>query len=67
MYEAVYMGMTVVVMCLVTVFRISSIKGNGYGSFLVAAFSIIKYVHIFNLPLFLGIIMGDNHVVSSTY
>jgi hypothetical protein len=42
-------------------------KGNGYESFFVVAFSFLKSIQIFSLP-FLGIItMGDNHVTSSTY
>jgi hypothetical protein len=46
-------------------FRISFIKGNGYETFLVVAFNILKFVHIFNLPLFIGTtIMGVNNVAS---
>jgi hypothetical protein len=43
-------------------------KGNGYGSYFVASFYFLKSIRILNLPFFLGtIIMGDNHVASSTY
>jgi len=51
-----------------TVFNTSYVKGNGYGTFFVAAFSFLKSILILNLPFFLGTtIMGDNHVTSSTY
>ncbi len=47
----------------IIVFRTSSIKGNGIGSFFVVAFRFLKFVHIRSFPLFLGILtMGDNHV-----
>jgi len=47
-------------------FKISYVKGNGYGSFFVATFSFLKSIQIVNFPLFLDIItMGDNHVASS--
>jgi hypothetical protein len=49
------------------VFKISFIKGNGYGSFIVATFGFLKSIQIFNLPFLLGITtMGDNYVASST-
>ncbi len=49
------------------VFNISSVKGNGYGSFFVVIFRFLKSIQIFNLPFFLGTItMVDNHVVFST-
>ncbi len=49
-----------------TMFNISSMKGNGYGSFFVDTFGFLKSIHIFSLPFFLGtIIMSDNHVASS--
>ncbi len=42
-------------------------KGNGYGSFFAVTFSFLKFIQIFGLSFFLGIItMGDNHVASST-
>jgi hypothetical protein len=48
-------------------FRTSSIKDYGYGSFFVVAFSFLKSIQILNFPFFLGInTMGDNHVASST-
>ncbi len=48
-------------------FRISSVKGNGYGSFFVATFSFLKSIQIFSSPFFLGTItMGDNNVTSYT-
>jgi len=38
-------------------------KGSGYGSLFVAAFSFLKSIQIFNLPFFLGTTtMGDDHV-----
>jgi hypothetical protein len=41
-------------------------KGYGYASFFVVAFSSLKSTKILSLPFFLGIItMGDNHVASS--
>jgi hypothetical protein len=47
-----------------TMFNISFVKGNGYGSFFVATYGFLKSIHIFSLPFFLGTtIMGDNHVV----
>jgi hypothetical protein len=47
-------------------FKTSSVKCNGYGSFFVATFSFMKSIQIFNFPFFLGITtMGDNHVASS--
>ncbi len=46
--------------------NISSVKGNGYGSFFVAAFNFLKSIQIVSLPFFFGTItMGDNHVASS--
>jgi hypothetical protein len=49
----------------VIVFNTSSMKSNGYGSFFVATFSVLKSIQILNLPFFLGTItMGDNHVTS---
>ncbi len=49
-------------------FNTSFVKGNGYGSFFVAAFSFLKSIQIFSLPFFFGTtIVGDNHVISSTY
>ncbi len=51
----------------IIVFKTSFVKGNGYGSFFVAAFSFQKSIQILSLPFFLGTItMGDNHVASST-
>ncbi len=48
-------------------FNTSSMKGNGYGIFFVAAFSFLKFIQVFNLPFFLGTTtMGDNHVASFT-
>jgi hypothetical protein len=52
---------------LTIVFNISSVKGNGYGSFFVVAFSFLKSIHIQSFQFFLGTTtMGDNHVTSST-
>ncbi len=51
----------------VIVFNTSYVKGNGYESFFVAAFSFLKSILILSLPFFLGTTtIGDNHVVSST-
>jgi len=48
-------------------FNTSYVKGNGYGSFFVAAFSFLKSIQIHSLPFFLGTTtMGDNHVISFT-
>ncbi len=45
----------------------SSIKGNGYGSFLVAALSFLKSTQILSFPFFLSTTtIGDNQVASST-
>ncbi len=47
-------------------FNIPYVKGNGYGSFFMVAFSFLKSIQILSLPFFLGITtMGDNHVASS--
>ncbi len=52
---------------LAVVFNTSYVKGNGYGSFFVVAFSFLKSIQIFSSPFFLGTItMGDNNVASST-
>jgi hypothetical protein len=41
-------------------------KGDGYGSFFMVAFSFPKSIQIFSLQFFLGTTtMGDNHVTSS--
>jgi len=49
------------------VFNTSFLKGNGYGSFFVVAFSFLKPIQILSLPFLLGTItMGENHVTSST-
>ncbi len=46
-------------------FNILFVKGNGYGSFFLAAFNFLRYIQIFNLPFFFGTTtMGDNHVAS---
>jgi hypothetical protein len=43
------------------------LKGNGYGSFFVISFGFLKSIQILSLRFFLGtIMMGDNHVPSST-
>jgi hypothetical protein len=42
----------------------SSIKGNGYGSFLVAALSFLKSTQIFNFLFFLGTIIIDDSQVA---
>ncbi len=44
----------------------SSVKGNGYGSFLVATLSFLKSTQILSFPFFLSIITtGDSQVASS--
>jgi hypothetical protein len=44
----------------------SSIKGNGYGSFLVVALSFLMSTQILNFPFFPGTtIIGDSQVASS--
>jgi hypothetical protein len=46
-------------------FSISSMKGNGHGSFFVVTFSFMKSIQILNLPFFLSTTTkGDNHITS---
>ncbi len=45
----------------------SLVKGNMYGSFLVATLSFLKSTQIMSFPFFLGITtIGDSQVASST-
>jgi hypothetical protein len=44
----------------------SSIKGNGYGSFLIVTLNFLKFTQIHNLPFFWGITtIGNNQVTAS--
>jgi len=45
----------------------SFVKGNGYGSSLIATLNFLKYTQIMNFPFFLGTTtIGDSQVASLT-
>jgi len=52
--------------CPATMLITSSVKSNGYGSFLIVALSFQKSTQILNFPFFLSTTtIGDNQVASS--